>query len=55
MTMKQLGKESSQSGSGLTDGRLAGAVLTPSAQSAGNVQFASVTTGNKLVINFYAE
>lgn len=99
MTMKQLGKDFGQGGSGLTDGRLASAVrqlqglttvvvdgaaadtdiavaglgaedhiqsvvmyasgvpsvLTPSAQSAGNVQFESETTGNKLVINFYAE
>ena len=28
-------------------------VLTPSAQTAGNLQFAAVTTGNKLVVNFY--
>ena len=28
-------------------------VLTPSAQTAGNLQFASVTTGNKLVVTFY--
>lgn len=99
MTMKQLGKDFGQGGSGLTDGRLARAVrqlqglttvvadgaaantniavpglgaddhvqsvimyasgvpskITPSAQSAGNVQFASATTGNKLVINFYAD
>lgn len=99
MTMKQLGKDFGQGGSGLTDGRLERAVrqlqglttvvadgaaantniavpglgadghvqsvimyasgvpskITPSAQSAGNVQFASATTGNKLVINFYAE
>lgn len=99
MTMKQLGKDFGQGGSGLTDGRLAAALkqlqglttevvngaaantnipvpglgaddhiqsvimyaggvpskLVPSAQSAGNLQFASVTTGNKLVINFYAD
>lgn len=28
-------------------------VLTPSAQSAGNLQFASATTGNQLVVTFY--
>lgn len=28
-------------------------VLTPSAQTAGNLQFASATTGNKLVVTFY--
>lgn len=28
-------------------------ILTPSAQSAGNLQFASVTTGNKIVVTFY--
>lgn len=28
-------------------------VLTPSAQTAGNLQFAAATTGNKLVVNFY--
>lgn len=27
--------------------------LTPSAQTAGNLQFAAATTGNKLVVNFY--
>lgn len=27
--------------------------LSPSAQTAGNLQFASVTTGNKLVVTFY--
>lgn len=27
--------------------------LTPSAQTAGNLQFASATTGNKLVVTFY--
>lgn len=28
-------------------------VLTPSAQTAGNLQFAGATTGNKLVVTFY--
>lgn len=28
-------------------------VLTPSAQTAGNLQFASATTGNQLVVTFY--
>lgn len=97
--MKKLGADFGQGGSGLTDGRLAGAlselqglttvvvngaaaatniavgglglddhvqscvaytggvpsVLTVSAQTAGNVQFASNTTGAKIVINFYAK
>lgn len=99
MTMKKLGKDFGQGGSGLSDGRLGAALrqlqglttvvvsgaaadtnipvaglgaddhiqsaimyasgvpskLTPSAQSAGNVQFASATTGNQIVINFYAD
>lgn len=28
-------------------------ILTPSAQTAGNLQFAAVTTSNKLVVTFY--